>query len=105
MAKYLINFKAMDWERPAPGVRHKVFLKHGQRVRLVEFSDDFVESDWCTKGHLGYVLDGRMSIDFNGERVEFNAGDGLFIPEGEASKHRGSVAKGEKVLIILFEKI
>lgn len=104
MVKYLINFKAIDWESPAPGVRHKVFLENGQRIRLVEFSDSFVEVEWCTKGHVGYVLDGRMSIDFDGEWLEFKAGDGLFIPEGEASKHKGSVAKGEKVLIILFEK-
>jgi len=35
----------------------------------------------------------------------FRAGDGLFIPEGEENKHKGKVAKGEKALIILFEKV
>jgi len=105
MVSHKIDFEAIAWESPTPGVRHKVFFKDGRRIGLVEFSDSFVEADWCTKGHVGYILDGRISIDFDGEQIEFRAGDGLFIPEGKASKHKGSVAKGEKALIILFEKI
>jgi quercetin dioxygenase-like cupin family protein len=105
MDKYLIDFKSIAWESPAPGVRHKVFVKDGQRIRLVEFSDNFVESEWCTRGHIGYVLEGRISIDFDEKQTEFKAGDGLFIPEGKANRHKGSVRKGEKALIVLFEKI
>jgi ethanolamine utilization protein EutQ (cupin superfamily) len=105
MVSRLIDFKVIDWENPAPGVRHKVFSKNGQRIRLVEFSDSFVEAEWCTKGHVGYIMDGRISIDFDGEKIEFKSGDGLFIPEGEPNKHKAIVAKGEKALIILFEKL
>jgi quercetin dioxygenase-like cupin family protein len=105
MVEYLIDFKTIAWESPAPGVRHKVFVKDSQRIRLVEFSDSFVESEWCTRGHIGYVLDGRISIDFDGKQIEFKTGDGFFIPEGEANRHKGSVRKGEKALIVLFEKI
>jgi len=102
MKNYLINFKALAWESPAAGVRQKAFIQGGQRIRLVEFSDNFVEADWCRKGHAGYVLEGRLAIDFNGKRVEFKAGDGLWIAEGEP--HKASVARGETALLILFEK-
>jgi len=102
MNNYLINFPAMAWENPGPGVRQKVFLKEGQRLRLVEFSEDFVEAGWCEKGHIGYVLEGRIFIEFKKSRVEFKAGDGLFISEGDA--HRASVAKGEKAVLVLFER-
>lgn len=106
MHDYLIDFQGIDWENPASGVRRKIFSKDGQRIRLVEFSDSFVEANWCTKGHVGYILDGRIFIDFDGKiEIEFSSGDGIFILEGEANKHMGRIANGEKSLIILFEKI
>ncbi len=104
MIDYLIDFKAMAWESTKPGIRQKSFHKDGQRIRLIEFSDGFIEAEWCTKGHIGYVLEGRLFIDFNGAQIEFKAGDGLFIPEGESNRHKGSIIKGEKALIILSEK-
>ncbi len=86
MAEYLIDFQSMNWENPAPGVRYKAFIRDNQKIRLVEFSERFAERDWCTKAHAGYVIEGSISIDFNGKMVNFKSGDGLFIPEGEANK-------------------
>ncbi len=103
--EYLIDFKGINWENIEQGVRHKAFIRDNQRIRLVEFSDEFAEKDWCSKGHIGYILEGRLSIDFNGKQVNFESGDGLFIPEGEANKHKGRVSKGEKALCILVEKV
>lgn len=105
MKNYLIDFKNIDWENPARGVRYKAYVKGNQRVRLVEFTEEFIEDDWCTKGHIGYILEGSISIDFNGRLFIFRVGDGFFIPEGEESKHKGKISKGEKALIILFEKV
>ncbi|WP_442508645.1 hypothetical protein SH528x_000169 [Novipirellula sp. SH528] len=25
---------------------------------MIEFSEDFVEADWCITGHIGYVVEG-----------------------------------------------
>lgn len=99
-----VPLKDMPWENPALGVRHKTFKRNGERLRLVEFSDTFVEDDWCTKGHIGYVLEGEMSIDYNGRSVKYTQGDGIFIEEGTENKHKASVPKGKKALLILVEK-
>ena len=64
MKNCLINFQDIDWEALAPGVQHKAYVEDNQRLRLVEFSDEFVEDSWCTKGHVGYILEGSISIDF-----------------------------------------
>jgi len=104
MDNYLIDFQGMSWENTASGVRLKVFAEGEQNIRLVEFSDEFVENDWCIKKHFGYVLEGSISIDFSGKLVNFKSGNGFFIPGGEASKHKGRIAKGEKALIILVEE-
>ena len=100
-----IDFKNMDWESPVPGIQYKAYVRGNQRIRLVEFSEDFNEPDWCTRGHVGYVLEGRLTIDFDGKLIDFMSGDGIFIPEGEENRHKGKVARGEKALVILFEEV
>lgn len=80
-------------------------MSGNQRVRLVEFSHGFVEPDWCIKGHVGYVLDGSCSMDFNGTILQFTEGDGLYIPEGKENKHKAILRPDERVLFVLFENL
>ena len=104
MEKYKIDFKTMPWEAPALGVRFKAHEQDGRKLRLAEFTKDFIESDWCTKGHIGYVLEGRMEIDFDGKVILFGPGDGLFIPTGEKHKHKAKVST-DTLKIILVEDV
>ena len=105
MTDYLINFENIPWEACAVGAEQKVFFKGDQQLRLLKFSDNFVEEDWCLKGHVGFVAAGEMEIDFNGEIKSFKKGDGLWIDGGEASKHKEIVGKGKQVELILFETV
>ena len=104
MEKYKIDFKAMPWETPAVGVRFKAHEQDGRKLRLAEFTKEFVESDWCTKGHIGYILEGRVEIDFDGKVVMFVPGDGLFIFAGEKHKHKAKVST-DTLKIILVEDV
>ncbi len=96
-----VDFAALAWEQPAPGVRFKAVTRGDQKLRLVEFTDEFNEPDWCRNGHAGYVLAGTLEIQFADRRVTFRAGEGLFILPGEAEKHRASVTHGCATLILV----
>ncbi len=100
MEQCKIDFNSIPWEIPAEGVRFKVYKQDGKQVRLVEFTDKFVEADWCTKGHIVYILEGQLEVNFNGNIVKFNKGDGLFIPVGEKDKHIGRALT--KIVRMLF---
>jgi len=102
MGPYRIDFEAMPWDTPAVGVRFKTYEHNGRRLRLAEFTREFVEPDWCTKGHIGYVLEGRMEIDFDGKLLTFGPGDGLFIRLGE--KHTAKVIT-DTAKVILVEDV
>ncbi len=104
MKQYRIDFESMEWESLADGVRFKAFEQDGRKLRLVEFSKEFVEPDWCTHGHIGYILEGQMEIDFSGEKELFGPGDGVFIPAGQEHKHKGRVLT-DKVKVILVEDV
>lgn len=100
---HLINFESIDWIEPAIGVRYKFFQNGNQRVRLVEFSEGFDENGWCLKGHVGYVLDGTYSIDYDGNIEHYKQGDVAFIPKGEKDKHKVIMDVGGWVQLLLFE--
>jgi quercetin dioxygenase-like cupin family protein len=102
MNQYKIEFESMEWQVPAEGVRFKAFESGGRKLRLLKFSKGFVEPDWCCDGHVGYILEGQMEIDFNGDVITFGPGDGVFIPAGEEHKHKGRVLT-DKVTAILVE--
>jgi ethanolamine utilization protein EutQ (cupin superfamily) len=90
----------MEWDRIRPDVRQKVYSDGSRQIRLVEF-DTSDGAEQCDAGHIGYVLKGALSISFNGEVVSFQAGDGLFIPSGAASKHRSvSITSGTQLLMV-----
>jgi quercetin dioxygenase-like cupin family protein len=100
---YLVEFDRMQWNEPAKGLRTKVCTNGNQQIRLVEFSEGFIEHDWCRKGHAGYVLDGEFSNDYSGIFERYKKGDTIFIPKGEQAKHKVTMGKGEKVTLLLFE--
>ena len=102
MEQYKIDFESMAWERPMVGVRFKAYEQDKRKLRLVEFTKEFVEPDWCTKGHIGYILQGQIEIDFDGKAIPFGPGDGVFIPAGEEHRHKGRVLT-DVVKVILVE--
>jgi len=104
MERCRIDFESIPWESPLKGARFKAYDQDGRRLRLVEFSRELVEPDWCRRGHIGYVLEGEMEIDFDGEVVRFGPGDGLFIPAGENNKHIARVIT-EVVRLIMVEDV
>ena len=101
--KYTIHFSSLDWIEPALGVRFKSILKDDKKLRLVEFTEEFIEENWCTKGHIGFIVEGEMEINFNGVINKFNAGDALFIPEGENHRHKHH-STGQRVKLFLVEE-
>jgi quercetin dioxygenase-like cupin family protein len=97
------DFNSLPWQPSQLGARSKVFQQGSRVLRLVEFTSEFVEEAWCKKGHMGYVLQGEMDLQFDRETVHFSAGDGLFIPGGEKSRHKASVPSGRVTLILVEE--
>ena len=83
-----IDFDALQWESPLPGARFKAYREGAKQIRLLELSSGFVEPVWCEKGHVGFVLEGELEVDFNGRVAVYRQGSGIFIPPGSATAHK-----------------
>ena len=101
MLDYRIDFESLPWETVMEGVRQKVVAHSGKKVRLVEYSSA-MPSHWCTKGHYGYILKGRLEIEFGDTARIFEEGVGVFIPDGEEHRHRARVLS-DVVRVIFVE--
>jgi quercetin dioxygenase-like cupin family protein len=99
---YRIPFPDMAADTPAPHVLAKAATAGSHRLRLVEFRAGFEEIDWCRSPHTGYVLEGRLRIAFPAGEVVVQAGDGLYIPLGDAHRHK-AIPLTDRVLLVLFE--
>ena len=104
MSQYKVAFEEMEWTQAREGVRHKVFTHDKTKLRLVEFSQGAPGGQWCSKGHIGYVLDGELEMDFDGSAQTYGPGDGVFIPSGQYHQHKGR-AITETVTVILVEEV
>jgi len=105
MEKHLIDFDTYEWFKPMAGTQYKVFINGNTKIRIVEFSEGLVESDWCKKGHSGVVLKGECNINFNGEIEHLKKGDIIHIPTSEDDKHIVVMDKGGWVQMLLFEQV
>jgi quercetin dioxygenase-like cupin family protein len=97
-----LDFAVSDWTASAAGGRSKVISHEDRQFRVVELARASYSPEVCLVGHLGYIIDGEMRIDFDDGSITLKTGDGLDIPDGEPhTPHPVS----EKVVLFLSEKI
>jgi quercetin dioxygenase-like cupin family protein len=101
--QYKLQFDQLEWEVPFEGVRHKYLDQNGLRLRLVEYSAN-MPAHWCEKGHYGYLLEGRMEIEYDCGTIIYNRGDGMYLPEGPDHKHRAKILT-DTALVFFVETI
>ena len=99
-----VDLMAAGWHVTAPGARQKVVEHCGKRLRLLELAENFVELEWCSRGHAGYVLEGAMEVAVEGgPTVRFGPGDALVLRAG-TDKHKAR-SLGPRVRLFLVEDV
>ena len=98
-----VEFDKLAWEIAAPGARYKAFRKNGKQLRLVEFTKDFIEPDWCEKGHIGIVLNGELEVIFRNQVIHYPEGSAIFIEPGAGNGHKARSVT-EMVRLFLVEE-
>ena len=72
----------------------------GLRVRIVEYSANYLADHWCTKGHIVHCLEGSFVSELeNGNNYTLTKGM-MYVVSDNLSSHRSVSDKGAKLLII-----
>lgn len=70
------------------------------RVRIVEYSKNYLADHWCSKGHILFCLDGELSTELeDGRTFILNAGMSYQVAD-HAEAHRSSTTVGAKLFIV-----
>ena len=100
---HLADFDNLPWINAGKGIKYKLYKDGNHIIRLMELTDDYCDNDWCTHGHMAYILDGSFIVKFQDHVEKFKKGDTICIPLGECNKHIASVEKGSTLTMISFE--
>jgi hypothetical protein len=108
MTNTIIPFQLIDWTK-VPKIKHEgktgvtywqTIQFKGLRIRIVEYSKDYLADHWCKKGHIVQCLEGAfVSEQQNGERVTLTKGMTYVVSDG-LSSHR-TIAKDGVILLII----
>ena len=103
-----IPFGTTDWASIAPtrhsgetGVALWRTRQFGDiRVRLVEYSPGYVADHWCSKGHILFCIDGRMTTVLkDGRSFELTTGQSYQVADKDG-EHRSHTEKGARLFIV-----
>ena len=103
-----IPFQTIDWS-VIPKTEHKgergtsywqTIQLPGLRIRIVEYSKDYLADHWCEKGHIVHCLEGEFVSELkNGESVVLTKGMSYVVSDN-LSSHRSASENGVKLMII-----
>jgi hypothetical protein len=96
-------FYGVPWAPVREGARTRIVQRGNVRIRLLELTPLFVEDGFCTRGHIGYVLEGELELTFADGPLALRAGDAMFLRPGEDHAHRAR-AVTPRVLLFLVEE-
>lgn len=104
-----IPFGTTDWSDVTatehPGETGKAFWRTRQfgsiRVRMVEYTPNYLADHWCEKGHILLVLDGKLETELaDGRRFVLLPGQSYQVADG-AEPHRSRTgSEGAKLFIV-----
>ena len=70
------------------------------RVRMVEYSENYLADHWCSKGHILLCLEGELHTELdNGHSFTLTAGMSYQVAD-QAEAHRSPTSKGAKLFIV-----
>ena len=100
-----IRFDDLPWQTIDPFARQKTIDKGDRVIRLLEFQPGFEEAEFCTKGHIGFVVNGSMQIQFADRIESFRKGDAIYIEAGEEGRHKAVVSAEPVTLLLVEDKV
>jgi len=70
------------------------------RIRIVEYSADYLADHWCTKGHILMCLEGELNTELEDGRIfKLTPGNSYQVADN-AEPHRSSTKTGAKLFIV-----
>ena len=78
----------------------KIFKMNDTRIRMVEYSANYVADHWCSKGHIIFCVKGAMTTTLEDGR-EFILSEGMSYHVGDNSDAHSSRSENGCTLLLV----
>lgn len=97
-----LDFDSLDWADDQADIRSRAAAALGSRWAIVEYGPRAARGEWCTDGHRGYVLAGRIEYEFDdgSEPLAVDEGQGFFLAAGTGHRGRNPGASPTQLFLI-----
>ena len=97
-----LDFDSVDWVDDQKDIRSRAARALGSRWAIVEYGPRAARGEWCTDGHRGYVLAGRIEYEFDdgSESLAAGEGEGFFLAAGTGHRGRNPGATVTRLFLI-----
>ncbi len=103
-----IPFFVTDWEKIRPtehsgerGIALWRMVQIGDiRIRMVEYSKDYLADHWCSRGHILLLLEGDLTTELKDGRIFKLTPGTSYQVATDAEPHRSSSIGGAKLFIV-----
>ena len=101
-------FQTMNWQtvdkevhQGITGTAYWQLFKMGEiRIRMVEYTTNYLADHWCSKGHIIYCIEGEMETELeDGRRFTLLAGMTYHVGDN-CEAHRSSTKGGCQLFIV-----
>ena len=86
MKELIGSFEKTEWSSENSGIREKRITLGKKIIRILEIADSFQDTSWCLNGHTGYIIEGSMSLNINGEIVDLKIEDTLVLEKDNSDQ-------------------
>lgn len=104
-----LPFTTTDWSEIEPTVhpgetgqaRWRTLNVGDLRVRMVDYTANYLADHWCERGHVLLVLDGELETELrDGRRYTLTAGQSYQVSDFGDAAHRNSTRTGARLFIV-----
>lgn len=103
-----VPFATTDWNTIQPTIhpgetgqaKWRTVEVGNVRVRLVEYSPGYKADHWCSRGHVVFVLEGRLVTELKDGRSHTLGPGGCYQVGEGADPHRSLTSEGATLLIV-----
>jgi quercetin dioxygenase-like cupin family protein len=103
-----VSYTITDWEKvekkeysgESGKAYWKTFEQGNLRVRIVEYSENYLADHWCRRGHVVYVLEGELITELKDGRVTTLYPGMSYQVADDDIPHRSRTKGNVKLLIV-----
>ncbi len=101
-------FEVIDWSEIEKVTHYgskgeaawQTFMMNNIRIRMVEYSPNYLADHWCNKGHIIFCMEGEMTTELeDGRSIVLSKGMTYHVGDG-SQPHRSSTKHGCKLFIV-----